>query len=49
MASVPDYRINFRIKSSENLADELDRLAKIVSKKAKSDIRIFMKERGNGR
>lgn len=49
MASAPNYRINFRIKSSENLADELDRLAKIISRKAKAEVRIYMKERRNGR
>ena len=49
MASASDFRINFRIKSSENLADELNRLADIISRKAKKDVKIFMKERRNGR
>jgi hypothetical protein len=37
------YRVNFRIKPSDNLSDELDRLAKIISQKYKEDVRIYMK------
>ena len=48
MASKSDFRINFRIKSSENLSDELNRLADIISRKSKKEVQIFMKERRNG-
>jgi len=44
------YRVGFRIRPSENLPDELDRLARILSQKHKKEIRIYLKEmRGNGR
>jgi len=48
MESETRYRVNFRIKPSDNLSDELDRLAKIISQKYKKNVRIVLKEgRGN--
>ena len=44
MASQP-YRVNFRIKPSDNLSDELDRLARIISRKYKKEVQIFLRER----
>jgi len=50
MESRTTYRVNFRIKPSDNLPDELDRLAKIISQKYKKEVRIYLKEiRRNGR
>ena len=46
--SRPRYGVNFRIKETDNLAKELDRLAIIISKKYKREIRIYLRDRGNG-
>ena len=42
-------RKNFRIKPSQNVEEELDRLANIVSKEATKEVRKYMKEWRNGR
>lgn len=38
------YRVNFRIRSSDNVEDELDRLADILTRKYKRQIRIALRE-----
>lgn len=38
------YRVKFRILSSNDLNEELDRLARIVSIKYQKDIRIVLRE-----
>ena len=48
MASQP-YRVNYRIKSSDNLPDELNRLARIISRKYKKNVRIYLEEMKGGR
>ena len=41
--------VGFRIKPSENISEELDRLAKVISQKYKKEVRIYIKEMKNGR
>ena len=43
MASQP-FRVNFRIRPSDDLEAELDRLARIISTKYQKDVRIVLRE-----
>ena len=45
----PTYRINFRVQSTANLSEELDRLARIVSDKYGRDLKIILRETGRKR
>lgn len=50
MASGSKYKgIGFRIKPTDTISDELDRLARIISQKYKKEINIIIRERGNGK
>ena len=38
------YRVKFRILQSNDLRDELDRLARIISTKYQKEVRIIIRE-----
>ena len=40
------FRLNFRIRPDDDLADELERLARVISVKYKRDVKIYLEEVG---
>lgn len=45
MSTTTDYRVNFRIRQNDDVSEELNRLAAVISKKYNEDVRIILRRK----